>query len=190
MIIALSGYATCGKDTVADMLVEDHGFVKYAWADTLRQAAVALDPIVGWDVTKDEPIRYTDALEMYGYDNAKALFTEFRRVLQFLGTEVGRKLIDDNVWVDATINRIERERSTTSDIVITDTRFSNEAHAVVERAGIVVRVTRPGVGPANEHPSETGLDGYNFDYHIYNDGGLDKLRESVYTLCTAIEKVR
>ena len=180
MIISLSGWATSGKDTVADILVENRGFVKYAWADTLRLAAEALDPIVG--VNEDGSwIRYTDALTTYGYNEAKALFPEFRQVLQRIGTEVGRDLIGDNVWIDATIRRINRDRLLTSRIIITDTRFPNEAEAVKSLSddNLVVRVTRVHVGPQSDHPSEMALNEYEFDHEILNSGTIDDLKSKV-----------
>ena len=188
-IIALSGYGTCGKDSVADILVEDYGFAKYAWADTLRLAASELNPIVDLDQNL-RPVRYNDALAECGYNEAKVRYPEVRNVLQRLGTEVGRNLIDDNVWVDATINRIGRERSLADNIVIPDTRFKNEAHAVKLRSeskNYIVRVNRPGVGPAGDHPSETNLDDFEFNYVINNDGTLDDLRVRVEELCKFVE---
>jgi hypothetical protein len=190
-IIALSGYGTCGKDTIADILVSDYGFTKYAWADTLRLAVEALNPIVAWDEQAGSgPIRYVDALNQYGYNEAKARFPEFRRVLQYLGTDVGRKLIDDNVWVDATFKRIQRERSLSDNIVIPDTRFKNEAFAVQTRPeskNYIVRVNRPGVGPVTDHPSETDLDDWDFDYIINNNGTIDDLGYEVEKLCLFVE---
>lgn len=190
-IIALSGYGTCGKDTVADILVEDYGFAKYAWADTLRLATETLNPIIAWDEDASSgPIRYRDALEQDGYNEAKAKYPEFRRVLQYLGTDVGRKLLYDNVWVDATINRIASERSLSDNIVIPDTRFPNEAHAVQMRSesrNYVVRVHRPGVGPASDHISEVALDDFPFDFAIDNDGTLDDLRLKVAELWKSVE---
>jgi hypothetical protein len=171
MLIALSGYAGAGKDSFADVLVEDYGFKRYAWADTLRLAAQALNPIVGM-VGGEEWVRYNDALEAYGYTEAKIKFPEFREVLQKLGTEVGRNLISDNVWVDATLSRIARECDRDDDIVFTDTRFPNEADAVRQMGGHVVRVDRPGVVAVNDHPSETSLDDYDFDTVVYNTGTL------------------
>lgn len=187
MIISLSGYATSGKDSVADILAEDYGFIKYAWADSVRLAAQALNPIVG--IVDEKIVRYNDALDILGYTVAKAELPEFRRILQYIGTEVGRELIGDDVWVSTTLRRIEREHSLKDNIVITDTRFHNEADAVRNASGVksggknfLVRVHRPDVGPASDHPSETQQDEIVFDYHLHNDGSLDDLRNSVKTL--------
>jgi hypothetical protein len=63
--------------------------------------------------------------------------------------------------------------------IITDTRFPNEAQAIKDAGGIIIRVTRPGIGPVNDHPSETGLNQWKFDYEIQNDGTLENLINSV-----------
>lgn len=180
MIISLSGYAFVGKDTVANALVEHRGFVKYAWADTLRLAAAALNPIV--HVEPDGKIlRYNDVIESVGYNEAKVLYPETRTILQRLGTEVGRNLIGGNVWVESTIRRINKDRPLTNRIVITDTRFPNEADAVKRMSpdNLVVRVHRDGVLAQSDHPSETSMDGWSYDDHIYNDGTIEEIADSV-----------
>lgn len=63
--------------------------------------------------------------------------------------------------------------------IITDTRFENEAQAIKSHGGIVIRVNRPGIGPTNGHASEVGLEGYDFDYVITNDGTINDLVEMV-----------
>jgi hypothetical protein len=63
--------------------------------------------------------------------------------------------------------------------VITDTRFPNEADAIKEKGGIVVRIERTGVAPINTHPSETGLDGWAFDYVINNSSDIEHLKSQI-----------
>lgn len=64
--------------------------------------------------------------------------------------------------------------------VITDCRFPNEAQAIKERGGIVVRVNRSeSNSTSSKHPSETSLDNWNFDYEIANDDTLPDLEEKV-----------
>ena len=46
MIVGFSGYARCGKDTAADHLVEHYGFEHRGFADKLREALYALNPII------------------------------------------------------------------------------------------------------------------------------------------------
>ena len=49
MIIGLSGYAQAGKDTVAQMLVEDYGYTRLGFADIIKKACYYLDPIISLD---------------------------------------------------------------------------------------------------------------------------------------------
>ena len=71
--------------------------------------------------------------------------------------------------------------------IISDTRFPNEYEAVKERGGICARITRVDKTdtrkfnevPNWDHPSETSLDGYKFDYYIDNSGSIEDLIEEV-----------
>ena len=78
--------------------------------------------------------------------------------------------------------------------IITDVRFPNEAQAIKDRGGIVIRVKRPLDRLGNsklpklkhtsvtQHPSETALDDYDFDYVIENEGSIEELVEKVKQL--------
>lgn len=177
MLIAISGYATSGKDTIADRLCDVHGYRRLAFADLLRKCLEALNPILDmemeWDVLV--PVRYNDALERYGYHASKEMYPEFRESLQRMGTDVGRKLLDDNIWVDATMASLEPG----VDYVLTDARFPNETEAVIQKGGKVLRVERTNVGPANDHPSEISLDDWDFDEIIDNCGTIEDLNDKV-----------
>jgi len=59
--------------------------------------------------------------------------------------------------------------------IITDTRFPNEAQAIKNAGGIIIRVDRPGFSAINAHPSETALDDWEFDYRIGNASDLTSL---------------
>lgn len=168
-LIGLSGYAQSGKDSAAAALVGD-GWERRAFADTLRAFLYALNPMVLPSGT-----RLRSFVNAYGWETAKTTCPEVRELLQRCGTEAGRQVIGENVWVDATL----RDLGDTP-VVVTDVRFRNEADAIRARGGIVVRVVRPGVGPlrmsdGSVHPSETALDGCPFEHLLHNDGTLDDL---------------
>jgi deoxynucleotide monophosphate kinase-like protein len=179
MIIGISGYARSGKDTIADILIRNHGFTRVAFADKLREVLYALNPIVlGWN----EGYGYgtgvwhvQSVIDEYGWDGYKEspFGYEIRRLLQRIGTEAGREVLGDNVWVDALDWHAARN------IVIPDARFRNEAVAVKSRGGAMWRVWRPGIGPANGHVSETGLDDWDFDLVLDNDGTIEDLEQQV-----------
>jgi hypothetical protein len=74
---------------------------------------------------------------------------------------------------------IEKQGALYPNWLITDCRFLNEAQAVKDRGGIVLRIERPPYVVMNNHQSEMDLDHYEFDYIIYNDLDLDSLRQKV-----------
>jgi hypothetical protein len=128
-------------------------------------------------------------LTEYGWDGYKtsAYGKEMRELMQRLGTECGRELISDTVWIDAALGPYIGQGFETPGpppkIVVTDMRFSNEFQSVINRGGMTIRIVRLGVGPANSHPSETALDDYfkkgYFDAVIINDGTIADLHRKV-----------
>jgi hypothetical protein len=179
-LIGLSGYARSGKDEAAKVLVEEFGFKRIAFADKLRGFLYALDPIVSvWQDWDSEPglVTVKTVIDRYTWDGYKETMygPEIRRLLQRLGTEAGRNTLWDSIWIDAALHDLSPEGK----YVVTDARFPNEAAAIQERGGVLVRITRDGVGPANNHPSETSLDDYDFHWRISNHGTLEEFRSHV-----------
>ncbi len=132
-----------------------------------------------------------------------------RKLLQLLGTEAGRQIIHPNIWVNALfvdykptgdnllegeVRKVREEDLIYPNWIITDVRFPNEAQAIKDRGGIVIRVNRPLERLGNsklpklkhtsisQHPSETALDNYNFDYVIENEGNIDELVQKINQL--------
>lgn len=182
MLIGLSGYARAGKDSVGEFLVKEHGYVRYAFADALRGVVYALNPLVYVEYKQD--LRVQDIVDDLGWDQAKVEVAEIRRLLQAMGTEAGRRILGEDVWVDAVFKQA-KERGDTN-VVITDVRFPNEAQRVKAEGGFVVRINRPGVAPVNDHPSEIGLDEWGFDFTVPNNGSLEDLRSLTRNLVTGL----
>lgn len=169
-ILGINGFAGAGKDTLADLLVEHFSFVKIAFADPMREIAAAIDPIIAYvetdDPNEDEILRYTDVVEMFGYDKAKVLYPEVRQFLQRLGTEAGRTILGKNFWIDLAMKRAEPHRR----VVFSDMRFHNEAQAIKDRGGRTICITRPGVTAPNDHASEHDLARWSFNLYVNNNG--------------------
>ena len=186
MIIGINGYAGSGKDTVGTILQQidrdSHWEIK-KWAGKLKQVAELL---TGIPVEKfeDQEFKKTNLGKQWNdrINNPMSV----RDFLQKLGTEGLRDGLHTNTWVNALMadyRCIPADRAPNGwdcdNWIITDTRFPNEAQAIKDADGIIIRVTRPGIGPVNDHPSETGLNQWNFDYEIQNDGTLENLINSV-----------
>ena len=186
MIIGVSGYSGCGKDTVGTILQQidkdSHWEIK-KWAGKLKQVAELL---TGIPVEKfeDQESKKTNLGKQWNdrINNPMSV----RDFLQKLGTEGLRDGLHTNTWVNALMadyKCVPADRAPNGwdcdNWIITDTRFPNEAQAIKDAGGIIIRVTRPGIGPVNDHPSETGLNQWKFDYEIQNDSSLNELINSV-----------
>lgn len=169
MIIGISGKKQSGKDTVAAILVEDYGFTRLAFADVIKACVYTLDPIVSLS-----GLRLQHLVDSNGWEAAKE-FPEVRRLLQVFGTEVGRNLIDEQIWVEMTLAGAKAS----SNIVISDVRFKNEAEEIKYQGGQVWRITRAVGDTIDFHRSETELDSWNFDYYVPNNGTLEDLHKEI-----------
>lgn len=168
MIIGLSGWARSGKDTVANYLVEKHGFVRVSFADQMRTALYNLDPYVDLNGYR---VSLKVAVDMMGWEELKSQSGDIRGLMQRMGTEVGRKLWGEDFWVQAAMKSLPLS----GNVVFSDVRYPNEAEAIQKSGGEVWRITRDGVGPANDHTSEISLDTYTFDRYIPNDGSVEEI---------------
>ena len=101
-----------------------------------------------------------------------------RWAMQSLGTDWGRKLMGEDLWVRLWQFKAQGLLDAGSKIVVDDVRFQNEARAIKEMGGVLVRVTRPGYG-GGTHASETELAGISTDLQIDNDGTIDQLEQTV-----------
>lgn len=89
-----------------------------------------------------------------------------RFAMQKLGTEWGREMLADNLWVEAMFDASKRYQR----VVVTDVRFPNEAGAIQACGGQVLRITRPNnPTPPDDHPSEAQIDTLHVDHELTND---------------------
>ena len=175
MIISLSGKKRSGKGTIAEHLVQK-GWHEVSWARPLKE-------IIGRDL-----FGLTDA-QMYGNaEDKEAIIPEWnmsaREILQKVGTDMFRRQICDDFWVRIGVQKIKKiiVKSPGLNIVLSDTRFPNEAQAIRSLGGYLIWVHRDGNPHANDrHPSETALDDFKgWDKVVMApEGKLDSLREQV-----------
>jgi hypothetical protein len=163
---------------------------------------------------KESQIRYLPYLDL----KVQPYAITVRELLQKVGTDVMRDVIHPDVWVNALMRQYEKPAARAiretggycndpnpvkfPNWIISDVRFPNEAKAIKDRQGIVIRVHREnplikiaGDGDKKaeeyvrnkfkaiesklEHTSETALDNYKFDYVIENDSNIPSLIEKV-----------
>lgn len=172
-IIGLMGYAGSGKTTVANILRQDHNFQGPHIKAPLRAMCEVLLREVGVSPTLID--RYLDGdLKRETIPMLQRSGTELQ---QFLGTEFGREFCYADLWLDAWLRRVDYIMLSGSRIVQESVRFKNEADSIRSRGGIIVLVSRPGVGPINGHKSEVFPT--TPDIEIENNGTIDDLRHRV-----------
>lgn len=174
MIISLSGKRGSGKNTVAELIQQQQsGWQIVAFADKLKSIASQLTGV--------------DLEDMYTQYGKKIFLQEWGmtvgEILQKLGTDAIRNNLHTDAWILATLANY---KPSIDNIIICDMRFPNEAQAIKDRGGFLIRIEgdplkQQGDGTRDDnHPSETALDDYEgFDAHIKNDGTLEQLKEQV-----------
>jgi len=85
-----------------------------------------------------------------------------REVLQIFGTDICRKMFDENIWVNATLKRMKSDGVQLA--LVSDLRFKSEIKSIVSNDGYLIRLIR-NVAGKDSHPSEVDLD--KFDWNTY-----------------------
>ena len=157
-VIGIAGLARCGKDTAADQIIKRMPeYTKASFADPMKMMLE-----VGFDMSREQ---------LYG-DLKETVDARYRcsprHMTQTLGTEWGRKLIGDNVWVEAMYSRLERHGSP---LVIPDVRFENEA-TFIRANGKLIHIFGRDTVVDNEHASEAGVQILSGDISIHNTRSL------------------
>lgn len=173
MIIGLCGAAGSGKNAVAGILSILYGFKSLALADPLYDAVAAITGLTVKELQdrrlKEQPIDWIGKSP--------------RQLLQSLGTEWGRGLVSESLWVDHLFRRLDGLTAAGVDAVVTDVRFDNEARLLRERYNARIwQVIRPSgtvAGAAMQHASEAGISPELIDVTIGNSCGLAYLRQIV-----------
>lgn len=166
-IIGLSGRAGSGKTTVAGMIP---AAVVIQLADPLY---AALSTMLGVPESMLRSPAYKERPFL-------GLGKSPRQMMQTLGTEWGRELIDRHIWIRLLEKRIETLRAQgVRTIVVADVRFENEADAIRRMDGQVWRVRRDEPATASAHSSECGVGLEDDEPEIVNTGTLDDLRGRV-----------
>jgi hypothetical protein len=208
MIIGVCGFIGSGKDTIADYLVNFHGFRRESFANSLKDAVAH---VFSWDRTMLEgrtkqAREWREQVDPWWAERLGMPNLTPRWVLQYWGTEVCRKSFHDDIWIASLENKL---RNSKDNVVISDCRFPNEIKSIHDAGGIVIRVKRGdepewynaavsmNKGPNGNttwalskhkieqlgiHASETAWVGTKFDAVLENDTSIDDLFAKVKDL--------
>lgn len=159
-VIALSGRAGVGKDWIYEHYLKPLGYRNFALATHFKIFLIGQKKASYDEVFTSKP-------------------PNVRKLLQEEGTERGRNVYGDEIWLDTAYAWMLHFSAIwgIKKFCITDVRFPNEADYIKARQGKVIRINAPireaknGLtAEARRHPSETALDDYkNFDLIVQND---------------------
>ena len=190
MIIGICGLIGSGKDSVADILVQEKNFKKISFADKLKDGVAT---VFGWDrsmlegKTSNSRNWREEKDDFWSAELGKDISP--RLVLQLFGTECMRQGFYDGVWVSLVKKHIIDNPK--QNFVIPDVRFPNEANMIKSIHGEVWRMRRGpdpvwfrmhqdlGIEPTEVHESEWAWANTNFNKILDNNGTLLELRSQV-----------
>jgi len=170
-VLGISGQMGNGKSTLTQVAVEEYGFVPQSLARHFKVDAVAKDgrnPASIFGPHKDP---------------------EDRDVLQKRGTEEGRMVYGEDVWLrHAEAHMFDLAEHGVKLIVVPDVRFPNEVRWVQSLGGKVYRVFGRKPEMTEGHESETALNGWSwqspdggrgFDSMLANSTTLEDLQRQM-----------
>lgn len=214
MVIGLVGFIGSGKDTVANILLEN-SCTRDSFAAPLKDL---LSSVFGWprellegDTTESRDFRETPDMfwsRKLGIPN----FTP-RLALQLVGTDVMRDHFHKDIWLNSLEYRMRCKESQGRCVVISDARFKNELTLIKSMGGKIIWVQRGELPEWHEtaveanrgnvisskimqtkykdvHRSEWDWVGVECDYIIHNDGTLDDLRDKTEAIQRHIMEAR
>lgn len=191
-VIGLTGFAGAGKSTVANYLVEEHGFTRLSFAAPLKKMLRTLNPIMGrppifwsasmgdfrlsdlWALSERQCQDFPGTPEQWIKDGPWG--DEYRRLLQVLGTDCIRA-VDEGFWVQAAIMQMVGQDG---NYVFDDARFPNEAAVIKGYNPLGLwNIERPGYAAVNGHASEQHAGNMGELIWLQNGADLEGLHDQI-----------
>lgn len=161
MLIGLGFRKRNGKSVSSRYLVENYGFIEFAFATRLKQMIDALHDIPAYyKVTAKESI-------------IPSLGKSYRSLCEEYGQGM-RTLFGAKYWVN--LLKTDIKGANKEKIVVSDVRHMSEVSFIKEQGGILINITNPRIEPDTKHISEQQLINYDkWDYVVINDGTKEEL---------------
>lgn len=178
IVIGFTGLAGSGKSTACQMVEEALEDVKRINFKTALIAEIKLTFPLFLVMLAD---KYDESVDWL-FENKPP---EFRAFMQNYGTEL-RRGPNPEYWTDKWKVAVLMNKE--YHIVADDVRFLNEAQAVKEVGGVIIRIERTDLVNTSTHQSETEMAQIEPDFTIKVDkGDHDKLRKDLHLILQIIK---
>lgn len=180
VLVGLCGAAGAGKSTVAHYLEATHQLHHVALADPIINMLHTLlaEAGVGGEWITERALKEQPSSIGYSY----------RHLAQTLGTEWGRKGLDDGIWTRIAAHKIAHAAQHGHSVVVSDVRFPNEAAWLQSLGGTLVRIERPHVPGVRLHESEFYAAALPAQRTLYNSVSLGTLHDQVDRLMVELHQ--
>ncbi len=190
--IAICGKANSGKNTTANILLEELSLIRnkiingkmMAFADPIKEIILTMFPSARKEFLYGASSFRSESIPYFKDKNGAPL--TYRQALIDIGTMA--RGYNSNIWVDCFNERllksIEQERHLPQDlkteaVIVTDLRFPEEFNYLKNNKYFIIKLNRRSQSIIN-HESETAQEDFsNFDSVIDNNGTLLDLREQI-----------
>ena len=179
-IIGLTGFAGCGKGSVAEILSKTLNYQIKSMGTEMRAEALRKNPTFQWE---GKDWTYAELINSIGYDRTKREVPGVRKFL--IGIGHGYRLTKgEDIWLNYVLpppEDIQPDWLRDAHIVIDDVRYKNEADRIHRLGGVVWRIHRPGFYAAAAEEAESVAQ-IPVDAEIQNSGNLSNLASKVFVL--------
>lgn len=179
-VIGILGKSGSGKDTLADYILKKISFAKIAFADPMKRflhSEFGLGEELLWGSSENRNKVVGDPRDHNDFHSyLHSLGIDSRKLLISLGTDWGRDMIDENIWINLSLSHVDRllskesniyyrthgvidislakflgidERKYTANpkgVVFSDCRFPNEVESILKNDGVVIKIKRDSEG--------------------------------------------
>lgn len=160
-----------GKSTFAKYLVDNYDYKIISLAGTLKKMLAVLLKDLGYSDIEILEFIYGKRKE----EVIKEIKVSARYLMQSIGTDWGRNLINKNIWLITSLQKLE----SSVNYICEDCRKLNEAEKLKELGFKLIKINNNKVPIDRSHSSEGELDNYKFDYEIDNSGTLEAYYENI-----------
>jgi hypothetical protein len=178
-IIGFHGPAFSGKDTAASAIKKTYPDTEvFAFAGPLKEACKILFNFS--DAQLYDPILKEQIDKRWGKSP--------RQILQWLGTDILRNMINEDFFIMNMRQRIEDSEA--DNIVISDVRFDNEAEFIRSLEGKVVKIERNGAKTTEHsgHITEKGISPNLINAIVKNDTSIEEFQNRIQLVAKLISK--